>query len=169
MIARREDDGLLAATHALYRGEREHAVALLPPDEELRADEAALFGRVERLRELLDAEPAEANEFSPDGFSPLHLAVFGGDESAVRLLIERGADLEAISRSEIAQVRPLGTAANFRRVELGRILLEAGADPNGTGSRGATALDAARANGDDAFVALLAEFSPSRPSRRRDG
>ena len=155
----REDDGLLPATHALYRGERERAAELLPSDDELRADEASLFGRVERLRELLDEEPARVNEFSPDGFSPLHLAVFGGHEAAARLLIERGADLEAISISSIAQVRPLGTAANFGRVELGRILLEAGADPTGTTPQGTTALDTAEANGDEAFVALLREFS----------
>jgi ankyrin repeat protein len=155
----REPDGLLTATHALYRGERERAAELLPADTELNADEAALFGRVERLRELLDEEPARVDAFSPDGFSPLHLAVFGGHEPAVRLLIERGADLEAVSTSSIAQVRPLGTAANFGRVELGRLLLEAGADPDGTSPQGTTALDTATANGNDAFVALLRQFS----------
>ena len=155
----REPDGLLSATHALYRGERDRAAALLPPDEELRADEAALFGRVDRLRELLEDDSARVDEFSPDGFSPLHLAVFGGHEPAVRLLIERGADLEAVSTSSIAQVRPLGTAANFGRVELARLLLEAGADPDGTAPDGTTALDTAVANGNDAFVALLREYS----------
>jgi ankyrin repeat protein len=158
MTGPREEDGLLPATRALYHGERERAGELLPPDDELRADEAALFGRVERLRALLDEDPARVNEFSPDGFSPLHLAVFGGHEAAVRLLIERGADLEAVSTGTIAQVRPLGTAANFGRVALGRLLLEAGADPNGENPRGATALDTAKANDDDAFAALLREF-----------
>jgi ankyrin repeat protein len=158
MTASRSEDGMLAAMQALYEGREEEAYRLLPADEELTAQEAATFGRVERLRQLLDEEPARANEPSPDGFSPLHLAIFGGHESIVRLLIERGADLEAVSTSAIAQVRPLGTAANFRALELGRILLEGGADPNGPNPQGATPMETARANEDEAFMALLREF-----------
>jgi ankyrin repeat protein len=158
VTAARDDDGLLAATHALYRGERERAAALLPADDELRTDEAALFGRVDRLRALLDEDPARVDAVSPDGFTPLHLAVFGGHEAAVRLLVDRGADLEALSTSPIAQVRPLGTAANFGALAAGRILLEAGADPDGPSASGGTPLDTARANGDEAFAALLREF-----------
>ena len=152
---------MLEAMQALYRGDDEEAYRLLPPDEELTAHEAATFGRVERLRELLDEEPSRANEFSPDGFSPLHGAIFGGHESTAQLLVERGADLEALSTSEIAQVRPLGTAAFVRSLPLGRILLDAGADPNATNAQGHTAMDTARENGDEAFASLLREFGAS--------
>src|SRR5438094_4161448 len=86
-------DGLLPAMHALYRGETDEAYRQLPPDSELTAHEAATFGRVDRLRELLDEDQSRVNEFSPDGFSPLHGAIFGGQADAVRLLVERGADL----------------------------------------------------------------------------
>ena len=150
------------ALHALYRGDEDEAYRLLPPDEDLTAYEAATFGREERLRRLLDDEPTKAGEWSADGFTPLHGAIFGGHESTVRLLVERGADLEAVSTSSTAQVRPLGTAAFVRSVPLARILLEAGADPNGANPHGATPMDTARANGDEEFAALLREFgSPS--------
>ena len=146
------------ALEALYRGDEKEAYRLLPPDEKLTPHEAATFGREERLRQLLDEDPANAMAWSPDGFTPLHGAIFGGHEATVRLLVERGADLEAVSTSSIAQVRPLGTAAFVRSVPLARILLEAGADPNGENPQGGTPMDTARANGDEEFAAVLREF-----------
>jgi ankyrin repeat protein len=116
------------ALQALYDGDRDRAQAVLAPDDELPAYEAAAFGRLERLRRLLREDPANANAWSPDGFSALHLAIFGGSEQAVRLLIEHGADLDALATSDIASVRPLGTAAFVGRPDLEKLLLEAGAD-----------------------------------------
>jgi uncharacterized protein len=117
------------ALEALYNGDRDRAETLVAPDEELPVYEAAAFGRIERLRRLLDDDPAAANAWSPDGFTTLHLAIFGGSEEAVRLLLERGADPNALATSEIARVRPLGTAAFVRRPDLEKILLDGGADP----------------------------------------
>lgn len=115
------------AIQAFYRGDQEDARALLRPDSELPAYEAALFGRLDRLRELL---PEAANERSPDGFTALHLAIFGGDEEAVRLLLDAGADPNALAEAEIARVRPLGTAAFVKRDDLRDLLLDRGADPS---------------------------------------
>ena len=153
----RDADGVLPALLALYAGDRELGEQLLPPDGELGAAEAAAFGRHERLEALLAEDPAAANAWSPDGFSPLGLAIFGGQERAVRTLVEHGADVEAIGRHRTIQVRPLHTAAFVRDAELGRILLDAGADPNGTAEGGFTALHSAAQNGDLAFVRLLLE------------
>ena len=118
------------ALQALYEGDRERAELLRMPDDELPAYEAAAFGRVERLRRLLDEDPANANAWSPDGFTPLHLAIFGGSEDAVRLLLEYGADVDALATSDIARVRPLGTAAFVGRPDLEKLLLGAGANPS---------------------------------------
>ncbi len=117
------------ALQALYDGDRDRAEKLVAPDDELPVYEAAAFARIERLRRLLDEDPAAANAWSPDGFTALHLAIFGGSEEAVRLLLERGADPNTLATSEIARVRPLGTAAFVGRPDLEKILLEAGADP----------------------------------------
>jgi uncharacterized protein len=153
--ATRGEDGLLPAMHALYRGEEQEAYALLPADEELTTHEAATFGRLERLQALLDEDPARVGELSPDGFTPLHGAIFGGQTETVRLLLERGADADVRSTSSIARVPPLGTAAFVRRADLAELLLDAGADPNGEGEGGFTALDTAVQNGDEATIAVL--------------
>src|SRR3954452_25053597 len=118
------------ALQALYEGNHDRAESLLAPDEDLPAYEAAAFGRLDRLRSLLAEDSANANEWSPDGFTALHLAVYGGSEEAVRLLLEHGADPNMLATSEIARVRPLGTAAFVGRPDLEKILLEAGADPS---------------------------------------
>jgi uncharacterized protein len=117
------------ALEALYNGDRDRAETLVAPENELPVYEAAAFGRIERLRRLLDDDPAAANAWSPDGFTALHLAIFGGSPEAVRLLLERGADPNTLATSEIARVRPLGTAAFVGRPDLEKMLLEAGADP----------------------------------------
>jgi ankyrin repeat protein len=155
MNARREGDGLLPAMHALYGGDEKKAYTLLPADEELTAHEAATFGRERRLQALLDEDPNRAGEFSPDGFSPLHGAVFGGHAKTVQLLLERGADPNVRASSSIARVPPLGTAAFVRRTDLAELLLDGGADPNGQGEGGFTALDAAAQNEDEDLIALL--------------
>ena len=143
------------ALEALYAGDAERGRSLLGPDSELTIFEAAAFGRTHRLRSLLDGDPARAEALSEDGFTALHLAVFGQQEEAVHVLIEHGADLDRVSEASFAQVTPLGTAAFRRSVPLARILLEAGADP----SAGAeTPISTARANGDEELVALIASF-----------
>ncbi len=116
------------ALQALYEGDRERAEQLLAPDDELPAYEAAAFGRTERLRRQLEEDPANATAWSPDGFTALHLAIFGGSEETVRLLVEHGADVDALATSDVARVRPLGTAAFVGRPDLEKLLLEAGAD-----------------------------------------
>ena len=149
----RGEDGLLPALHALYRGDRAEALGALPADDELTTYEAATFGRIQRLTALLDERPERVREWSPDGFTPLHGAIFGGSEEAVSLLIERRADLEVVS-----------TASFVRSARLVTLLLDAGADPNGEAEGGLTPLDAAVQNQD----AALADLLTARGARKRD-
>jgi ankyrin repeat protein len=143
------------AIEALYAGDVARALALLPADDELTVFEAAAFGRLPRLEELLRADPSRAAEVSGDGFTALHLAVFAGQEEAARLLIEHGADVDALATSEIARVAPLGTAAFVRSAPLAALLLDAGADVNRAGAGGFTALHSAAQSDDEELVRLL--------------
>lgn len=154
------------ALEALYQGDTERANELLGPDETLSAPEAAAFGRIDRLRELM---PDEANAWSDDGFSALHLAIFGGQEAAAKLLIEHGADLEALSRHEQIVVRPLHTAAFVRSPALAQILLDAGADPNSRAEHDFTALHSAAQNDDVELARILLERGADPSLTTEDG
>jgi len=139
---------------ALYSGDRAGAEAAAE-GVELDLFDAAALGRVDRLRELLDADPGLVDGLSDDGFTALHLACFAGGDEAVRLLVERGAPLERLAEAAFARVRPLGTAAFAGNVEAARILLEAGADPNGVDSGEHVPLQTAEANGNEELAQLL--------------
>ena len=151
---------------ALYRGQQDRVQELLAQAGELNVFEAAAFGRTERLRGLLDEEPARANAFGDDGFQPLGLACFFGHVEAARLLLDRGADPNTLARNEHIQTSALHAAAASEnkdpetQYELCKLLLEHGADPNlpqGGGDEGFRAIDAARQNGDERLEQLLQE------------
>ena len=149
---------------ALYRGRRERVDELLAAGPELTVHEAAALGKSDRLRELLNEDPSRANEFGDDGFHPLGLACFFGHVDAARLLLERGADVNALSRNEHIKTAAIHAAAAAEgkddavRYELVKLALEHGADPNlpqGGGDEGFRAIDAARQNGDARIEELL--------------
>lgn len=147
---------------ALYRGETEQVEKLLAADPELDVFEAAAFGRDDRLRELLDEDPSRANRFGDDGFHPLGLACFFGHLEAARLLLERGADVNALSTNEHVQTAAIHASAaaagdEATRYELVKLALEHGADPNLRQGGGFRAIDAARQNGDSRVEQLLLE------------
>jgi ankyrin repeat protein len=148
---------------ALYRGDRETVDDLLAADPRLNVFEAAAFGRSDRLRELLDEDPSRANEFGDDGFHPLGLACFFGHIEAARLLLDRGADVNALSTNEHIQTAAIHAAAAAQgtdeatRYELVKLALEHGADPNLEQGGGSRAIDAAHQNGDARVEQLLLE------------
>jgi uncharacterized protein len=145
---------------ALYRGDREEAERLAT-HRELDVFEAAALGGTDRVRELLDDDAARANAFGDDGFHPLGLACFFGHIDTARLLLERGADVNALSRNEHIQTAAIhaGAASEGKdeatRYELVKLALDHGADPNLPQGGGFTAIDAARQNGDERVEQLL--------------
>jgi ankyrin repeat protein len=152
---------------ALYRGDREGVDELLAADPALDVFEAAALGRTDRLRGLLDEDPSRANAFGADGFHTLGLACFFGHVDAARLLLERGADVNALSRNDRIQTAAIHAAAaseakdEATRYELVKLALEHGADPNLPQGGGFRAKDAARLNGDERIEQLLLEHGAS--------
>ena len=152
---------------ALYRGDDDRVSELLAADPQLSVFEAAAFGLTDRLRELLDEDPTQANAFGDDGFQPLGLACFFGHVEAARLLLDRGADPNALARNEHVQAGPLHSASASEnkdaetRYELCELLLDRGADPNLEQGGGFRAIDAARQNGDGLVEQLLLEHGAS--------
>jgi uncharacterized protein len=148
---------------ALYRGDRDRVDELCASDPELNVFEAAALGETERVRALLDQDASLANAFADDGFHPLGLACFFGHPDTARLLLERGADVNLLSRNEHIQTAAIhaGAAAEGKdestRYELVKLALEHGADPNLPQGGGFRAIDAARQNGDERVEQLLLE------------
>ena len=149
---------------ALYRGDAQTAQHLAE-GADLDVFEAAALGETERLRDLLDEDPARANAFGDDGFHPLGLACFFGRLDAAGLLLERGADVNTLSRNEHIQTAAIHAAAasgetavdESTRYELVKLVLDHGADPNLPQPGGFRAIDAARQTGDERLERLLKE------------
>src|SRR5262245_24860358 len=94
----------------LYRGNRDEA-AQLAAGKELTIFEASALGRTDRVRELLEQDPGLAKTFGDDGFHALGLACFFGNVDATRLLLENGADVNALSRNEHIQTAAIHAAS----------------------------------------------------------
>jgi ankyrin repeat protein len=131
--------------------------------EAIRAADPPLDGWGRLLLGETDGLPAP-DAWSPDGFSPLHIAAFARNADAVRALIAAGADVDALATASFAPVTPLGTAASFGAAEVAKILLEHGADPEKTSDDRHTPLQVAIANGHADVVDLLLAHG----ARRRD-
>lgn len=150
----RSATGVSAVLWARYRGEGEVLDAILAADPVLDVFDAAALGRLDRLAEIMAADPAAVNDWSADGFTPVGLAAFFGQPAAVRLLLDHGADVHAVARNAM-RVQPLHAATAARDAGSVRMLLEAGADPNAEQQEGYTPLMAARLHDDTEIVALL--------------
>jgi ankyrin repeat protein len=95
---------------------------------------AAQSGDVAALGANLDAHPDLIDALGGDGFqkaTALHLAALRNQHAAMRLLIERGADLDP--RDFPDNATPLHFAAMHGDLEAIRLLVEAGADVDGRG------------------------------------
>jgi uncharacterized protein len=153
---------------ALYRGDAEGARRLAAGSPGLDLFEAAALGSVDRLETLLAADPASARAFAPDGFTALQLAAFFGQPAAVRILLQAGADPNAVSRNDM-RIQPLHAATANGNPETIRLLVDAGADPNARQKGGFTPLQARAQCGDAAMVRLLLDRGADPLLRSDDG
>jgi ankyrin repeat protein len=128
--------------------------------------EAAAFGDLDRLSEVLAEDPELVRAWSGDGFTPLHLAAFFGRTDAVRLLLARGAACDEPGRGWMTGT-PLHAAAAGSHAFIVGMLLEAGADPNTVQRHGFTPLHSAAANGDLTSVEMLLAAGAD-PTRTND-
>ena len=149
--------GVSAVLSARYRHRSDLVEAVLEAQPELDVFDAAGLGDVDRLRQLIDEDPAATGAWSTDGFTPLHLAAFFAQPAAVALLLEQGADVGAVARNPM-QVQPLHSAVAGRDIESVRLLLAAGADPDARQHGGWTPLMAARQHGDAEVERLLLDY-----------
>jgi ankyrin repeat protein len=150
----RDEQGLSAVMQAQYRGRDDMVAVLLEAGPDLDVFEASALGNTDRAGAVLDSDPDQVNAWSADGFTPLHLAVFFGHGPTAKMLIARGADVQAISRNPM-EVMPLHSAAAGRSRVAVEAVLDAAVDVDARSHGGFTALHDAAQNGDRAIVELL--------------
>jgi len=130
--------------------------------------EASALGDLEAVRELVAGDRGLVNAFAADGFYPLGLAAFFGHREIVEFLLKNGADVKTAARNA-QKVTALHGAVARRDVEIVKMLLEAGADPNARQERGFAPLHDAAANGNAALVELLLKHGALADAKTDDG
>jgi len=168
LASSKDDAGVSAILHARYRMREDLIEILLAPNPRLDICEAAAFGKNERLAELLREDSSQVHAWSADGFTPLHLACFFGQEGAAKLLLESGAEVGAIARNT-TKVMPLHSAAASGQYAIVKMLLEGGAPVNARQQQGYTALHSAANRKDAATVELLLKHGADPSLKSDDG
>jgi ankyrin repeat protein len=152
--AAKDDKGLSAFAAAKYSRQNDVASLLLEKGLELDIFDASMAGAHARVLELLAQNKDLVNSYSPDGWTPLHLAAFFGQPDVVESLLARGADVHARARNATNNL-PLHAATAGRNLDVVRLLVRNGADVNARQEGGWTALHSAAQSGDVEMARLL--------------
>jgi len=131
--------------------------------------EACAAGLAGDVARLLKENPRLVNERSHDGWTPLHLAAFFGRLELVKMLLDSGAPMLAISNNNESNL-PINAAAAGRRNDVVRLLVERGCPPDARASdQGYTALHLAANNGNVELVEFLLRSGADRNLRTSAG
>ncbi|MBX2999055.1 MAG: DinB family protein [Caldilineaceae bacterium] len=115
---------------------------------------AAAIGHLPEVEAHYQWNPKTVNWVAHDGFTPLQLACFFGQEAVARYLLERGADVHAVSRNAVG-IQPIHAAVAGRNAAIVEAVVAAGADVNARQTSGNTPLEAALENRDEAIEQIL--------------
>ncbi|MBE7175246.1 MAG: ankyrin repeat domain-containing protein [Mucilaginibacter polytrichastri] len=140
-----------------YYGKKRITELLVSLAKNLSIHEAAATGNTAALEHLLNAKPALIDTYSPDGFTPLGLAAYFGQERSVAFLLVKKADPNKSSTNGF-HVCPVHSAVAGNYLTILALLLDAGAQVNVVQQSGITPLHLAARNGNiEMIVGLLEE------------
>src|SRR5437660_3432500 len=142
------------------------AESLLATGIEPNIFEAAATGRIERVRELLKKDPTLAKAYSPDGWTALHLN--WGHLDTVELLLDSGADINAVSRNKFVAT-PLQGSVVRKRIDLARLLIARGAKLSPRGEGGDSPLHECAGNGAIEIARLLLDHGADINAKNDEG
>ena len=130
--------------------------------------EASALGKLVFVKDAIVQNPELINDFSEDGFTPLSLASYFGNEEITHLLLLNGADPNIPSKNGY-NVYPLHSAVAANYTMIAKMLLEAGADINVAQMSGATPLHSAANNGNIELLIVLLEAGADVNAKMEDG
>jgi RNA polymerase sigma factor (sigma-70 family) len=162
LIAARDPLGNTALILSVNSGHEEIAELLLASGVHPDIYEAASIGRTEMVAQFLELDPTLLDSYSPEGFTALTLAGHFGQVGTLEFLIDRGANVNAVSKHPM-NVTPLHAALFGMRIEAAKMLVAAGADVtakrggSGTPRAGWTALHYCAGQGFTELVGPLIE------------
>ncbi|RGP77488.1 hypothetical protein FLONG3_4407 [Fusarium longipes] len=115
---------------------------------------SAVQGHQNVLKPLVDSDPSLVSATNDLEQAPLLLAVIRGSSSAIKLLLERGAEVKTLDRSKSSI---LHHAVGTDKANVLKLLLDSGADMNLQNGQGRTPLHLAIAEDRPAIIKLLLE------------
>jgi len=164
----RDQNGVSEILKAVYHGKQDVVAALLASGVSLDIFEAAATGQTTQLQKLIEQDTSLVNSYSPDGFTPLGLAVFFGHAETVDTLLAAGAEVNAAYR-ETMKLTPLASAMAVGRNDIARTLIAHGADVNAKAANDLRPLHTAAARGNLESVTLLLEHGADISATSSDG
>jgi uncharacterized protein len=132
---------------AIRTGDTSRVAELVAADPSVEIFAAAIQGDTVRIEALLAGNRSLVSAMSSDGWTPLHLAAFFGKSEAARLLLNKGAEVNARSANAMENM-PLHAAAAGRHADVVKLLIERGASANARQHGGWTPLHSAAQSGD---------------------
>ena len=113
---------------------------LKPVNLEKEMIKAAKRGATIMVLALLAQDPALISARDADGSTPLHCATWKGHERLVHVLLEHGADVNAVNNNDHWGTTPLHAAAHANQRAIAELLIAHGADIQATNLNGRTPL-----------------------------
>ena len=162
------ENGVTPILLAVYHGRTDIARLLADRGAPIGFAEALALGDAERAKAMLERDPALLDRKTEDGFPPVGLAIFFRHPELARLLIERGADVNAPAENA-QRVAPVHAAAAVCDRETMSLLLARGADPNAKQQMDYTPMPGAASRGDVEMARLLLAHGAARDARAADG
>src|ERR1700752_2746641 len=101
---------------------------------------AAKAGDAATVKTLLSSDPSRIDARDSDGSTPLHCATWKGHQAVVAVLLDAGADVNAVNQNEHWGTTPLHAAAHANQAAIARLLLDRGANTKAKDMEGRTPL-----------------------------
>ena len=112
----------------------------------LKTDDLTTKKKYEELQAFLIQNPDRVNKRNHIGFAPLHSAILKNDVQACNIILECGGDANQRldGSSDDPQWTPLHCAASSGSIDIGKLLIQHGADTTSVSAQGNTPIDIAR-------------------------